>query len=185
MNPLVVGFTSAPNSQRTEIYDNVIQSFSNKINVIGYACDLDKSEKMMTFESFYKASLRYMIKDIENRSIAREKNVRLIIYKYTPFDIIGYCEAVKDIDTRYKIMIKNMLVNHMEKFRINMVLYCDFMSYDIKDNDFQQKEIAKLHIDNNIIKHLENTEFETVSKNSLVNRIKQAIELINQKLVKN
>lgn len=185
MNPLIVGFTSAPNSQRTGIYNRVMQTLSERMDIINYICDCEKGEKMITFESYYKAALRYMIKDIENRSLGREKNTPLILYKYTPYDIIAHCNSVKTINSEYQLIVQNMMITHMIKFPLNLVIYLDFMPYDTHDIQYEQKEISRLRIDNNIMKQVSYNNLETINKDIIENRVNKILEIITQKLAKN
>lgn len=185
MNPLVVGFTSAPNAQRTRIYEKTLQTLSERMDIMNYVCDCEKGQKMVTFESYYKAALRYMIKDIENRALAREKNTPLILYKYTPYDIMAYCNSTKTISPEYQLMVQNMLISHMLRFPVNLVIYLDFMPYDTHDMEYEQKEIARLHIDNHIMKQLSYNNLEIINRDIFENRVNHVVQIITQKLAKN
>ena len=180
----VASFVASPNSQRKALYDATLEELGKTKTVMGYSCDIQDNIKFSTFETYYKTSLRYMIKDVENRVIAREKNVDLLLYRFSPLDILAFCNRNTQIAPEYKTIIQNNLLSHMQKFPINLLLYCEFMPYDKNRSDFMEKETHKLVIDSALMKLLENRDFEPITSGSLEDRVKQAIKIISSKSLK-
>lgn len=180
----VVSFIASPNSQRKELYEKVLQELGKDMSVMGYSCDLQDNIKFNTFETYYKTSLRYMIKDVENRVIAREKKVDVLLYRFSPLDILAFCNRNTQIAPEYKTIIQNNILGHMQKFPINLMLYCDFISYDKNRIDFMEKEAQKLSIDSAIMKLLENRDFELIPLGTIEDRVKSALKIISSKMQK-
>jgi len=180
----VVSFIASPNSQRKTLYETTLQELGKSMSVMGYSCDLQDNIKFNKFETYYKTSLRYMIKDVENRVMAREKNVDLLLYRFSPLDILAFTNRDEKIAPEYKTIIQNNLLTHMQKFPINLLLYCEFISYDKNRSDFMEKESHKLAIDSAIMKLLENRDFEPVPSGTIEDRVKFAIKTISSKMTK-
>lgn len=180
----VASFVASPNSQRRVLYETVLEELGKNHSVMGYSCDLHDNIKFNTFETYYKTSLRYMIKDVENRVMAREKNVDLLLYRFSPIDIMAFCRRNSQIAPEYKTIIQNNLVSHMQKFPINLMLYCEFSSYDKNRADFMEKETQKLTVDSAIMELLENRDFEPIPSGPIENRVKYAVQTIMSKMHK-
>lgn len=181
---LVVSFVASPNSQRKMLYEKTLEELGKTLAIMGYSCDLQDNIKFNTFETYYKTSLRYMIKDVENRILAREKNVDVLLYRFSPLDIMAFSNRNNNIATAYKTIIQNNLTSHMEKFPINLLLYCEFISYDKNRTDFMEKETHKLTIDSAIMKLLENRDFEAIPTGDIESRVHFAIKTITSKMQK-
>ena len=184
-NTIIIGFCAAPNAQRTMIYQRILNALSQKVDVMGYSLDYENEGKMNTFESHYKTALRYMLKDIENRSLAREKNIGVLLYQFTPFDIIASTMAEQTIMPEYSKIIKSMLSEHVKKFPFSMVFYCEFFPVPKHYQDYDKKTIFQLRVDTHIIRQLETMPFETITKSDIDDRVKTALDLILQKCSKN
>lgn len=180
----VASFVASPNSQRKALYEMVLEELGKNHSVMGYSCDLQDNIKFNTFETYYKTSLRYMMKDVENRVIAREKKVDLLLYRFSPLDIMAFCKRNTQIAPEYKTIIQNNLVSHMQKFPINLLLYCEFSSYDKNRVDFMEKEKQKLAVDSALMELLENRVFEPVKLGTIEDRVKFAVQTITSKMIK-
>jgi hypothetical protein len=183
MNPLVVAFTCSHNAQRDEIFNGIEFDLATKYKFDSYnPIDFDVTKNNDSFEDYYKASLWFAVSDVTRRSNARKNNIQLLLYKLSPIDIISYSAYQKEIKIEFKNLIKNNMTEHLKRFPINLLFYCESQNYDKKDPDFMKKEVKRICIDNMILKLLENHPFESVPLGEPHERVDSCIHKIAEKM---
>lgn len=183
-DPVIVGLCAAPHAGRKALFYEAIEGLKTRLDLTSFLLECDNDVRNMGFEDYYGASLKYMETDLRLRTMARSSKIDLILYGVTPFDIIAHATMNDSVNPEYNNTIKNILCQHMIKFPITMILYCEF--YPIPQNrpnfDIGTKE--QLRIDTNLIRQLENRDYEIIKKGSLKERVEKTISLILEKTPK-